>query len=266
MAGFFYFFDDRQFLVGDKLNHQFLEKLGIRYLGDIRKVPADAEVSDASEGPGGKPGHVLYVRSSEGGPAATRYDPLTQEWIDRGDFWLGWDKANSPTAADLVRDDRHLGYTLEDEFGNEWSIPVVRSHEDKSMLPMNLMFDKNGEMKESCKPRHEHVWGLAKDALDYLLIVGGVKEQDLIERFPESRVVKMAADFLGINYRVGTAELSALTMAGRAVLDRPFVTSVLIAATEYNKLSQHADYLKKKRQATDAFIKSLPSATPGRAA
>lgn len=259
-VGFYYFFEGSDFCKNGILNHDWLDKRKLRSLMDVVVVPRDAVLSPCS-GPDGKPGHVLYVKPVEGGePRDYRYNSQQQKWLQRGDFWIGWDEKNIPTAEDLQRKDTCSGYRLTDEHDNEWILPVVRSPKDRQTLPVDYLFDETGSrLLQRVKKRYERYWELAGDAVDYLMMVGEVDSQKLEEKFNELWVITTAVAFLGINYRIDIHEVTALAESGRAMIDTAFAVKVLHAATDWHTVVQMDDYLKKKAEVRGEFLTELQS-------
>lgn len=247
------------------LDHSQLHKLGIHALDDVKQVPRDGVVSECS-GPGGKKGIVLYVKSSAGTtPRDWSFNRVNQQWLERNGYWIGWDKANAPSPADLIRSQTAGGYELTDQHDNKWVLPVVRSPSNRETLPVDYTFTADGELIHKIKKKYEQVWDLAGEAASLLYSVGEVDQQYIDERWPEDWVVRSAIQFLSINYRVGIHEMAAMVEYDRATVDTPFAMKVFYAVTDWEKVTQMEDYIKKKAQIRESFIEGLQSPSLGAA-
>jgi hypothetical protein len=186
-----------------------------------------------------------------------------QTWLDRGQFWIGWEKANAPSHDDLARKGQAAGYRLHDQHGNQWVLPIVRSPVDRGTLPLEYSFSPEGELIKKVKKQHERYWELAGEAMDYLIANGEVDQEEIDQRWPEEWVIRSAVEFLGINYRIGIHEIAALCEAGRAVVDTDFAIQVFYAVTDWEKVTQSEDFLKKKAEVRASFIEALQKQSHG---
>lgn len=247
MAGYYYFLPQltqRQLVQTNKLNRELLEGRGLGdVLADCQLWPRDITVSEGL-GPNGSNGVILYVPPISGvGDAALQYDAKRQTWqpVDDGsDRWIGWVTDDPPTPAELLRKgDRVTGRYVIDEAGREWLIPVARATDNPcGYLPQNFRYDAAGKSTSQVKPQHQWLWDVAGEVWDCFnwrnwrstLDAGEEPEcerpADLPDTDPppgethdEQWLRKVALDVLGVNYRVGYAEINALADAGLPVLD-----------------------------------------------
>lgn len=231
MPGFLYFFE-REIGPGK------LSKEAVNSLHSIERFnpPIDC-LATKCIGPNGKPGFTLFQDTVNVIPELT--PSSSHEWLDRGDFWIGWDKMNPPTPDDLQRDAIiKNGYKLEDSNGNSWHLPIVRSYQRSSMLPADYAFGADGSVTSVPKPCYKTYWDLAGELFEYQ--VSGAKS----ESWPEARVVLAAVTMLGLNYRVTIHELEAMRTMGHPVLDTNFAINVIMATTDF------LNYLAFKKKET----------------
>ena len=100
-------------------------------------------------------------------------------------------------------------------------------------LPVEYGFDPDGKVINRICREFKNVWELSGEALDYLQASFAETVVELSESWPEDRLVKMALSFLGVNYRVSLHEMAAMFELDRAVFDTEFITSVLVAVTNW---------------------------------
>jgi len=249
VAGFYYFIEGLKETPSGVLPADVVELHRLQSLSDCLSIPAQLVVSTA-KGPSGRSGHVLYPKPANGSqPRFYSYNPDGQTWIPRGDkLWIGWDSINPPTPEELIRRKPAGGMMLTDEFDRKWCIPVVRSPIDRGSLPLDYTFDPDGSVVKRIKPIHERIWDLSGRAHEYLMQVGAVPQDKIESEFPESWVIQTAVEFLGINYRVGIHEAAAFVEMGQTVLDTDLAMYIFRAVTDFAKVEEATDFLKKKEQ------------------
>jgi autotransporter passenger strand-loop-strand repeat protein len=197
-----------------------------------------------SGGPGG--GGGIYVASGDGVISTS----ALSGWKPRGEgVWIGLD-GDMPSESELRRQDivRGVGVTLAD--GEPWEVPVGRLclSPGETSLPQRFGLGDDGSTVREVAPAYARLWELAGDVFQALvgLPIDGedASQQEEPEGISFERGVDIAADVLGVNYRVGRAEL---LMAG--VLDTSSVRAVLYAfsdAQTYEELTLQVDEAKKK--------------------
>lgn len=163
-------------------------------------------------GPCGNAGQL----AKPGAKAAERLEYLdTQTWVNcGGGFWLGWEGA-APGPEDLARKEKVGGHTVRLADGRDWMVPLARVFPEGTLLPRVYTFGPNGEEVQDVMPRYV---GLSR------------KAEALFERyssgegweFSEDEGFALAAEALGVNYRITAYEARALglftTQNVRAVL------------------------------------------------
>ena len=154
------------------------------------------------------------------------------------------------------------GYTLTDSRENKWILPVVKSPEKKETIPCNYEFEEDGEtLVQVSKPEYREHWELAGEAAEYLFNTAARIE--LKPEWTEDWAILTAIKFLGINYRIGPHEVTALSRAGVAVVDTNFAVQVLHAAVHWSAVVKTTEYVKKKEKALMSFIQQSQSQSPG---
>lgn len=227
MPGFLYFFEKE---IGPG-------RISQEVIGSLESIerfnPPEDCLATRCVGPNGKPGFTLYQDTVD---VIQEIIPgSTHEWIDRGAFWIGWDKNNLPTPESLERDKvTKNGYKLEDSSGRTWWIPVVRSELRGSTLPSDYSFDANGEIRSVPKRQFQEYWELAGELFDY--------QCGNATGWTDAKTILAAAKMLGINYRVTVHELEALRQIGYPVLDTDFAHKVIMAVCDF----PHYVMFKKK--------------------
>jgi hypothetical protein len=270
-----------QLVQGDKLDREVLRTLGLdEVLADVSKVEAHASVLDVRNGCGGKAGAVIApVRKYRGVlPQFFSHDLMTWKEIRPGQLWLGWMSGDTPLPQDLERWEVIGGAELTDDSGGVWTLPIARAPHmgfPYGTLPQSYSFDTEGEPKAHLEPAYQWLWDLSGEIRDwYAADEGPDSEATPAERaahrqLPFSDLVKYAARIVGVNYRVGTAELSVLHERGCRLLKRSAVHAICQAAYGW-EVEQEA---KKKPPADDSAIapnsspsttgENIPAAAPG---
>lgn len=244
MAGFYYWFPESTPITrGSHLNEEILRQCQLDYsLHDCTEQINECVVRE-SEGPGGA-GTLVYPKPTHGKDPATLYGykPESQQWLDRGGFYIGWETDAPPQPDDLSRQEINLGYAYERD-GMRWHIPIVRSHDETPSLPADYVFTSAGEMQAVPKQQFRSHWDLAGDAFEYLETHSdNMSDEERHERWPEEKLVRMALTFLGLNYRIGIHEVTALSQCGNPILDQSSVSFILHAATDWPR---YVEYKKK---------------------
>lgn len=179
---------------------------------------------------GGRPGVLISA-----GPAATLlYAPARQPWARRADCggpadseaWLGLEPADPPTPADLARRELIDGYELPlagpDGADHPWLIPLARVFPAGTLLPQALALGPGGAVVQEILPRFAAACRLAERLWDLARAAAGDWPADAEppQALGDAEEFRAAATFLGINYRVGPAEISALGILTTRTLAR----------------------------------------------
>lgn len=255
MAGFLYFFPDSPPLEKDGLiDHAVLKPLLLDLALEDVKFPIGDAVLTTTEGPEHQVGQFLYPKPTHGrDPAYYGYKPEIQTWLDRGDFWLGWETEQPPGPEDLQRKAVFHGYSIRDGQGQPWHIPIVRSQDRTPSLPSDYIFSNTGELESVIKLQYRTHWELAGEMFERLEQIGDMTSEEIAERWPEEMIVRACLAFVGINYRIGPHEATALHHIGTPLLETEWLAYVIHAVTDWPVYLE----FKKKRQ------RSAASAAPG---
>lgn len=190
------------------------------------------------KGPGGRPGLLLTTPGGD-----QRLLPDTQTWRDCGAFWLG--HADRPTADELQRDDAVGGPTVVLEDGDLWMVPIARPIASAPTFPQVLGVDAAGALQVRASERFKEEVELGDRVFAWMT--------DKEENPTNEDVFRAAARILGINYRVGAHELSAL-----GVLTDRNIVEICRAYIDFQAIVEMGRELAESEKKSDA-----PSAPAG---
>ena len=209
MSGFLYFVEGHKTLGS-------LEGLGLGYA--FERSPACVE---CMAGPSGAGGIVIGADA-----ASLGYFPDRQTWAPMADHfgivrWVGYDTL--PAARELERSEPVDGYVLELPHGDgsqqEWIIAKGRIFPRGTLLPQSLGLSPDGTLTRKVLPTYaaaaacgERIWATIRKAN------GLLEEGEAIEDLSDEEGFAAAATVLGVNYRVGPAEVSLLGVVTTANL------------------------------------------------
>lgn len=162
----------------------------------------------AGRGPDDKSGTIIFYVDNREPPKRLGYYPDEQHWQAIGDgsqLWVGIDPSLPPTPDELKRKRTHSGYTIELGDGNRYEIPVVRRPDNSTNLPTDMVFDAAGKLQEPIKPAYEKYWEASAEVCQWFF--GGDEVT-----FDKARALRLAIEVLGLNYRYGNAEHTALRL------------------------------------------------------
>lgn len=218
---------------GETLDRDVLARVGLAdVLSDCTRVPQHASVSDVRKGCGGQAGCVIApVRKHKGEPGTVfSHDLMT--WKAVTGYWIGWENNVPVSPQDLERLALIGGSEVADDGGRTWLIPIARAPHhgyEFGALPQSYTFGDDGEPTPHLVPSHAWLWELAGQIRDWYLAEAGPEEDATPlekaqhERLPFTQLVKYAARILGVNYRLGPAELNVLHWLGAPVLTQAMV-------------------------------------------
>lgn len=194
-------------------------------------IPEDQTAINAVErGPSGKAGFVLLFAGFSYKVAGLSVDK--QEWIDCGQFWLGYHKEQKPVPETLQRSKIVSGYDRVLNDGQVWHCPTARKWNGSTYndnLP-GVMSCIGGKRGFKTKPEYQHLWELSQSAWDTFLD----RDVGAFEQFD------MCVVFLSANYRIGPEECSVLEL-----FDDVAVIEVLKAAVDIDMVIELAESKKK---------------------
>lgn len=274
MSGFYYFLPhltQREVVETNRFRPELLAARGLGdVLRDVKLWPADCTISEG-KGPEGLPGLVIYPVPARGLDDVPVQFDARQTWqpIDDGaDRWIGWLTDAPPTPEELARKAGLIdGYPIKDDHGRPWIIPVARAQQRPyGRLPQDLTFARDGSSSGRVKPQHQWLWDLAgevwdcfnyrrwKRARDAAETPSSERPRDLPDVDPppgdahdDAWLRKQSLALLGVNYRVGYAEVNALLSADAAVIDDRFVQLACAALIDFDFVRE----LQKKTTGDD---------------
>lgn len=204
MAGFVYFFEDIETLPS---------VAGIPPECGLDGVFEDASFESARvfNGPDGKSGLAISIQPPKGGSGARAgYWPDRQTWrkVERKEgeslvttHWLGIENDSPPRPEDLLRERAVGGFSVKSRLGSEWRIPCLHLPVEQRRFPTHLPVVcryEGGEIVGRVDNRYE------------VICADAARLKDDIPRSLESEWWPFVVRLLGINYRIGVAEASAL--------------------------------------------------------
>ena len=199
------------------LSHAFADRL---------RIP-DQTVFCRDQGPSGQ-GVILFPK-----PAgcteipACQYKPELQDWHNCDSFWIGVEKegATDITSEYFRKPSQTTGYSVADNLGDEWLIPVIRSPDPaRYCLPTEYHLGFKGEFSRKRREQDERLWQLAGQCRDFVMNGEGMTED---------RFVKAVVEFIGVNYFVSVSEVALLEQLGRKILQSEFVAAVMAAVNDF---------------------------------
>jgi hypothetical protein len=180
------------------------------------------------------------------------YKPDSQIWKKKKGLWIGHSKDHIPKSEDLARSEVYHSYAVDDEFGEQWLIPIIRSQDpSRGSLPVDVGWDDDGNYFERTKRKFQRLWEIAGKFRDMIL---GLIPKD--ERWMAEAVLEV----LQLNYRVGIRELGMLDDAGNSVLDSERVATIGLCIIEFDLVEEHGNENQKK---TDLEARDTPKRSLG---
>lgn len=244
MAGFIYWFPGTRADVvnNDKLRDSLLHECGLSTsLADCRSVDltnnTESVITGSSCGPDGKPGCLVYPKHVDGSDPEIGwgYFPEQQTWLQRRGFWIGWDKQRPPEPEDLERQHVYSSHIITDAHNRRWKIATIRALGEQQCLPVDYYYDADGCQHKAVKIEYRNLWELAGEVFDSF---NRDARMDIKED-RESWLVDAALTFLGLNYRVGRHEVTALREAGRGIMDTMWVVTINTVAIDWATYLEH---------------------------
>jgi hypothetical protein len=185
----------------------------------IAEMCSNAQSRETMRGPSETPG--LLIADGRLDSAAMRFDEQTQVWSRRfgSDAWIGRETAAVMSSTYFAKPEQMAGQSIILLDGNAWHIPRLMAYDaeqtDGQLVYRNLcdrVLSQDAEtgrmVPGDVTPPYREIWKMAVEIGDDLLkqFTGGstsaTMEDDTLENF--------VAALLGLNYRVGKPEISAL--------------------------------------------------------
>jgi hypothetical protein len=189
---------------------------------------------DASRGPAEGGWWILSAL-----PSDNYYHPEQQVWHKsvEGDWWVGVDREQKPTPAELIRDKYLTGYNVELGDGNKWIVPVARYFDGKNPLPATMIIGEGGEVEYKPLLQYKWLWDAANRIWD-----ADYKQTD--EQVETKERIMICIKALAINYRIGIDEANMLGLFTADTLAR--CTEAIVDGPRIRIIS---DSLKQKKSA-----------------
>lgn len=170
-----------------------------------------------SAGPDGDSGRIIGPHTALGPQPAVRYDADSQDWHHDGNgTWIGAPKGTVDPYS-LSKVTHYGGYTLEDDIGRSWLVPIARSDAQRETLPRRWT-RRNGSLSGTwANPEFAELFERA-GAVHSWLRAGGVMLEE--ER------AALAMDALAVNYRLTDLELAMLDERNENPFTTQFVNAI----------------------------------------
>ena len=176
-----------------------------------------------SRGPGDKPGCILYAQAVDGSiPRQSGYYPSEQAWTPVGDgslLWIGVDNAEPPKAEEMQRKRVYSGYLIE-MCGSKWVVPIIRRHDESTLLPTDMTWNATGQFIEPIKPEYLAYWQETAETAAWAF-------NDV--PLARERALELAVRALGINYRFGRNEQTVMRLIDRTTYELILAATVDLA-------------------------------------
>lgn len=201
MASFLYYIPGAPILMGGANAAEWIAKAGLtETLGE----PEHLASQSLKQGPDGGPG-CLFVVKRDDAPLALRYAPGEQTWAEYGGFWLGYATGDKPGPDDLIREESCRGYWVKLGDKRNWLVPVARLFFGGTTLPCSIGWDANGSEVRRVLPEYEELRRQANAVYDAALEDMKAGQETPVDS-------GFALQVLGVNYHVGKAEATALSL------------------------------------------------------
>jgi len=160
---------------------------------------------EVNGGPGGVFGVVVGPTSD------VIYDPSRQVWKEGKDYFIGWEKEQGqPKPEELRRKVIFPGHWVKLGDGNEWLIPVARYCGGETGLERAITMDRDGKVRQEILEKYKEFYEYAAWYLSWIGLDGG--DPETVKDKTEAEFYMMCCRILGVNYRVGANEVSALQL------------------------------------------------------
>jgi hypothetical protein len=258
MAGLLYYFPQATIEClreGPRLRREFLVSCGLQdSLAGIKSVDRElAMLQLTAPGPGGAPGVMLTPIVAENPPPRIGFYPAVQTWekvAAQPELWIGVDRDFPCRPLDLARARMFRGYpvTLADD--QVYQVPVIVAPvTGDSSLPRQLFHNDQGILVLKVKAEYASVWEAADRVWDVFFEPDAQGAPSRSRTMAWSEILGHALIFLGVNYRYGPREQSALKL-----VDSDNWRDILQAAVDWPAI----EAAQKKTAAGDG-----PSSSPG---
>lgn len=178
-----------------------------------------------SRGPDGSSGVMLIPKPVRGElPERIGVYADSQSWKNCGGYWLGFDLEHRPQAEALERPELVPGVECLLGDGRAWKCPTIRRMGRYPALPQAMGLNAVGEFEMQVLPDWEWAWNLSGQIFDQVFSSPSVAWETAFG-------FSVAA--LGLNYRIGPREASAL-----GLITTLNVQSIMEAVVDWIKVKE----------------------------
>ena len=209
-----------------------LEGLGLAAI-----LGRDVEAGATDAGPDGGRGCLIFA--GEGPRARLAAEAGRMRWIPARDpdvhrdgetaYWIGYDRQELPTPADLQRAEILPGRALRLGDGHEWTVPIARQYETDieqfvPAVPMRLTVDDEGRDAAEVVAGYAELWDGAlaawNECVRAVAEAAGEGRPELaeLEPMPLAEAERICAVAIRTNYRAGRLEARALGLFDTATI------------------------------------------------
>lgn len=191
------------------------------------------EAGPTDRGPDGGRGCLIFA--GEGPRARLAAEAGRMRWIPaRGGggavaYWIGYDRGEPPTPADLQRERILPGRALRLGDGNEWIVPMARQYDTEveqfvPAVPMRLTVDDDGRDAAQVVAGYAELWDGAmaawNECVRAVAEAAGEERAELaeLEPMPLAEAERICAAAIRTNYRAGRLEARALGLFDTATI------------------------------------------------
>lgn len=196
MAGFIYY-------ISEPDKNKAREKLAALKFPFEVSLPGNGVI----KGPDGKPGRTFGLAQVA---AAIAYFPDHQVWrpsvVSDGAWWIGMQKDERPTPAELVKHEAVEGTPVKDADGYPWIVPVVRDWLGTCKLNHRYGVSEEGRTERVLEGGADmrELWGLAKRVFEVLIL----RQDDGHGEFTLAEAWRAVSLAISVNYYAGHDELA----------------------------------------------------------
>jgi hypothetical protein len=256
-----------------KLSRSLLAARGLAEAwSDVEQLDDVAYCEITGRGPDGGPGLVVSALPVAGREPPRRVgyypDETAIRWtLAREGLWLAVDDHFPVAPSDVARRKQFPGHPVELADGQEWIVPVVRRGLKKGVpaLPERMGWDAHGQFGMVLDPRYGVLWERTEKLMEYF----GTGEHSM----SYADAAELDLDFLGLNYRIGKVEATALGLLDTtnwekilwAALDGPTIDKAMAAVEAAKKNGVAPPSPPSSTSGTPGGADFCPDTTPAEA-
>ena len=246
MAGLLYFFPGHSGMI--RTAKDFPKPLP--YLAGV-----SLECGVPAGGPGDLTGAMVATIPLVGDQPVCRYAPKGdgfvpggQHWYAADGYWIGWEKERPPSPQELARTKTLAGDEVTLTDGQQWTIPVLHG----AFLTLPTRWRRSGaEVTEEVDPQYAELCAKAVEWMDYCKAMDkpDSEAETSAARWGIVECFDYCAAVLGVNYRLGVDEVSALGLIGGVGPDGEHVAGKVMGAS-VGTLAMEKEVERRKKKAT----------------